>query len=190
MPTDPGPEPALSRQPELESRLRGGDEAALGEIFRRWAPAVYAAAHRILGDADAAEDVVGETFWQVWNQRERFDARRGTLASWVLLIGRSRALDARRTRKRRGELPHDPLRDATAADPPAPAEADERRRRVAEAVDSLPPEQSELLRLAYFGGLSHREISAQTDVPLGTVKSRIRLALRMLSTHLSALWEG
>jgi RNA polymerase sigma-70 factor (ECF subfamily) len=172
-----------------------GDEAALGLLYDRYATLVHSVALRLLGDADDAEEVVEETFWQAWRQAGRWEESRGGLSTWLAMIARSRAVDRLRSSRRLRERPWDELPGEAAGaapdDDPAPdaAESDETRRLVARAVASLPPEQRETVELAYFRGMSQTEIAAATGQPLGTVKTRARLALQKLRDALAVLRE-
>lgn len=181
----------------LVARMAAGDEHALGVLYDRWATTVHTIAYYLLGQADDAEDAVEETFWQAWREAGRYDPSRGAVSSWLSTIARSRALDRQRARRRRAEEPLDvvvPSSDgsggiagsrATSANPQQQAEASERARAVASALEKLPPEQREVIELAYFGGLSQSEIAARTSLPLGTVKTRARLALEKLRAPLA-----
>jgi RNA polymerase sigma-70 factor (ECF subfamily) len=143
-------------------------------------------------DSMEAEDVVEDVFWQAWRHAARFDAGRGGAGTWLLTIARSRALDRLRAMRRsREESGLDELVDSgseqlasTAVDPPEEAERGERSRVVREALQTLPPEQRESLELGYFEGLSQTEIAERTGLPLGTVKTRMRLALQKLREKL------
>ena len=174
-------------------RIAAGDEQALGALYDRWQPVVYALAVRILGDRDDAEDVVEDTFCQIWRQAATYETSRGTVATWILTVARSRALDRRRsTQRRRTESLDDrdatrPTADRTAPDPLALAETAQIRQVVNAALAELPPEQREVVELAYFGGLSQTEIAEKTSVPLGTIKTRVRLAMQKLRDKLAPL---
>ena len=182
---------------ELVRRMAAGEEAALGALYDRWASLVYSLVMHLLGDADEAEEVVEETFWQAWRQATRYEASRGAVSTWLTTIGRSRALDRLRARRRLREEPLSQISarqtarvaDAPLAadDPLAGAEASERRAIVVAALEALPPEQREVIELAYFSGLSQSEIAAQTAQPLGTVKTRVRLAMDKLRDRLDML---
>jgi RNA polymerase sigma-70 factor (ECF subfamily) len=185
---------------ELVRRMRSKDERALGTFYDRWFPVVHGVVSRMLESPDDVEDVVEEAFWQAWRQAERFEVERGSVQTWLLTIARSRALDRLRSRRR---LREDPLVDATAgeadtsaptpaapSDPLADAEHAERSQIVRAALADLPPEQREALELGYFGGLSQSEIAEQTGQPLGTIKTRMRLALQKLRERLSPLREA
>jgi len=187
----------------LVARMASGDEQALGALYDRWATTVHTLAYYLLGQADEAEDAVEETFWQAWREAGRYDASRGAVSTWLSTIARSRALDRQRARRRRNE---EPLESATstsaedssaradspalAADPHHEAEHAERARDIAIALAKLPAEQREVIELAYFGGLSQSEIAARTSLPLGTVKTRARLALEKLRAPLAQHREG
>jgi RNA polymerase sigma-70 factor (ECF subfamily) len=185
---------------ELVRRMRSKDERALGTFYDRWFPVVHGVVSRMLESPDDVEDVVEEAFWQAWRQAERFEVERGSVQTWLLTIARSRALDRLRARRR---LREDPLVDTTASeadtsvptpaapsDPLADAEHAERSRIVRAALADLPVEQREALELGYFGGLSQSEIAEQTGQPLGTIKTRMRLALQKLRERLSPLREA
>lgn len=152
-------------------------------------------AMRIIRDSDEAEEIVEDTFWQAWRQADRYEGERGTVAAWLGTIARSRALDRLRARRRSREEPWaQPLSDhpgiesassiAHAPDPARDAEHADQRDRVARALDALSAEQRETILLAYFGGLSQSEIAERCGVPLGTVKTRTRLAMEKLRATL------
>ena len=179
--------------------MADGDEAALALFYDRWSQRVHDLAFWILKDADEAEDVVEETFWQAWRTANRYDARRGAASTWLMMIARSRALDRLRARRRVADWTATPattsalLDQAVATKPEAPdarSESAERNLTVAAAMGALPPEQRQALELAFFGGLSHSEIAAQMAEPLGTVKTRIRLAMQKLRHRLGPLREA
>lgn len=185
----------LSQEDErrLLSRLRARDEAALGELYDQLAPWVLGLAYRILRDDDAAEEVVGDVFEHVWTRIGQHDPRRGPLVPWVLSIARHRALDLLRRQhrwERRAALAETAPDDGGWEDP-AGREASVPGWPVHQAVHAalaaLPDEQQEVVQLAYFGGLSHSEIAAHTGTPLGTVKTRMRLAQRRLAEALGPL---
>lgn len=178
---------------ELLRRMAAGDEQALGILHDRWSSRIYSLAFAILRDASEAEDVTEETFWQSWRQANRFEDARGSASSWLLMIARSRSLDRLRARRRRPEETLEETEQesqtfiATSPTPDEQAELSERSTRVRAALQQLPTEQREALELAYFGGLSQSEIAERTRLPLGTVKTRMRLALGKLRESLSEL---
>jgi RNA polymerase sigma-70 factor, ECF subfamily len=170
----------------LIRRMCDADETALGALYDRWMRSLYSLMFRLLKDADEAEDVVEETFWQAWRKASSYEPSRGAVSTWLLTIGRRRALDRLRAKDRRRE---EPLTqgDSTVAnlpasglDPSLAAEGSERRMHVLAALRELPEEQREVLELGYFQGLSQTEIADVTGQPLGTVKTRMRLAMQKL----------
>jgi RNA polymerase sigma-70 factor (ECF subfamily) len=176
----------------LVRRMAGGDESALAALYDRWSPLLHSVARRILNDPDDAEEVLEEAFWQAWRQAGRYEDGRGGVGTWLSMIVRSRALDRVRARARVREEARDVIPEPSAAEvEPAPdaAEDAERRRLVAAAVAQLPPEQRETVELAYFRGMSQSEIAAELGQPLGTVKTRARLALQKLRETLVVLRE-
>lgn len=176
----------------LLRRMRAGDERALGALYDRWSTRVHSLALHLLGEVRDAEDIVEETFWQAWREAERYEEARGAVSTWLLTIARSRALDRLRARRRsREDTAVDDL-DAELAgadDPAEEAGLADVSRRVRAAVRTLPAEQRGAIELAYFGGLSQAEIAERTGQPLGTVKTRMRLAMAKLRDQLSMLRE-
>lgn len=164
--------------------IMAGDEGALAALYDRYAGMLYAMLVRILRDTSAAEEVLQDLFLQLWRGAARFDASRGSLPTWLLVIGRNRALSRLRSREHREFLQD---RDEFAIETvPSPGnlEDDASRMQLMErlkgALETLPPEQKEALELAYFEGMTQTEIAARTGTPLGTVKSRVRAAMQSL----------
>ncbi len=176
--------------PALLARFVAGDERAFAAIFDQWSAPVYRLARSIVQDDHAAEEVVEETFWQAWTTRASFDAERAGIAGWLLMIARSRALDRRRAAGRRREAGPEPLERMAGQPARDAAEADETARLVRSALGELPAEQREVIELAYFEGLSQSEIASRTAQPLGTVKSRSRMAMDKLRDRLGMLRDG
>jgi RNA polymerase sigma-70 factor, ECF subfamily len=180
---------------DLVRRMAAGDEAALGDLYDRFTPLLHSVVLRIVGDADDAEEVVEETFWQAWRQAGRYEESRGGISTWLVMMGRSRALDRVRSRRRFREESYDEIPETSAVaeqdgpDPLRSALDADVRRLVAAAVAKLPPEQRQTVELAYFRGMSQTEIAEMTGQPLGTVKTRARLALNKLRDALSVLRE-
>ncbi len=192
----------LSQEQErrLLARLKARDESALSELYDEMAPWVLGLAYRILQDDDEAEEVVGDVFTQVWRHADRHDARPGPLVPWILSIARNRALDLVR-RRRRWWRKAERWERARAIDgdenTPAAGAAEASvpgfpvHREVHQALAGLPEEQRRVVALAYFEGLSHSEIAKRLDVPLGTVKTRMRIAQGKLADalqHLKDWW--
>jgi RNA polymerase sigma-70 factor (ECF subfamily) len=178
------------RDRELLRRVAKGDVAALRVLYLEHASRALAIANRILRDSSEAEDIVQETFIDLWRRSAQFDSTRGGAAAWIVTIARSRAIDRLRAsgtagRAAAGVATSSELLLATQI--PPPHEAEERRRdevRVADALATLPPEQREAIELAYFEGLTQSEIATQTGRPLGTVKMRVKLAITKLAALL------
>lgn len=193
---------AVRTQPDdstLISAMIQGDEGAMSTFYDRYAPGVLGLALRITREHADAEDVVVDTFAQVWRDVGRFEAQRGSAAAWLATIARSRALDLLRARGRRRNLDNAAESEVSVAPPamgsrpPSPMAdllADERSRRVQAALGTLPPLQRTPLELAYFEGLSQSEISERLQEPLGTIKTRMRLGLRRLRELLAPLGPG
>jgi RNA polymerase sigma-70 factor, ECF subfamily len=180
------------RDRELVAQMADGDERALGELYDRYGPALYAIAYRILGEASDAEEAVAEAFAQAWREASRFEPGRGSGAAWLVMIARTRALDLARSSRRRARLTvaaaaADPEGDpgSRVQTPEAAALADERTRIVRDAIAQLTPIQREAIELAFYGGLSQSEISERLGAPLGTIKTRLRLGMQKLRTTLA-----
>ena len=176
---------------ELIGRIRGGDQPALDELYRRYSSPVYSLVWKILQNAEESEDVTLDVFWQVWRQAERYDLSRGAPPAWIFTLARSRAIDRLRARHRREdrtvsfddpELNLDPLDDEKAPDEVASFR--QTRDAVREAIKSLSARQREAVELAFFHGLTHVEIAERLGQPLGTVKTRIRQGLIRLRQKL------
>lgn len=175
------PEPAATQasfDTLIEAVARDRDRAAFAELFEHFAPRLKSYLMRLGTDDMAAEEVVQEAMVMVWRKADSFDRRQASASTWIFTIARNKRIDRLR-RERRPELdPNDP---ALIPDPVEQADRTvqtrQSRDRILSAVEKLPAEQSELIRMAYFDEKSHAEIAAEMALPLGTVKSRIRLAL-------------
>jgi RNA polymerase sigma-70 factor (ECF subfamily) len=174
----------------LMRRIVEADETALGALYDRWVRSLYSLVLHLLKDPDEAEDVVEETFWQAWKKADSYEPSKGAVSTWLLTIGRRKALDRLRAKRRSGvdtvsgdfsfaDLP------STAPDPSMEVEGRELREQIRNALGDLPDEQREVLELGYFSGLSQSEIAEATGQPLGTVKTRMRLAMQKLREPLS-----
>ena len=162
----------------LLSAIRSGDEKAMGELYDRYSGIVYAVALRVLGDAGAAEDVLQEVFMQLWRNPGLFDSSRGSLAPWLSVITRNRAID--QIRKRRPETDVDDVVVSVEPDLVGEAERAMAMTKVRTVLSGMPAAQRTALEMAYFEGLTHTEISEKTGEPLGTIKTRIRSGLLTL----------
>jgi len=164
----------------LVARIRAGDQPAMSELYDRYGKVVYAVALRVLQEATAAEDVLQDVFLQLWRNPDAFDASRGSLAAWLAVISRHRAID--RLRKRRPEVD---IEDCVIAGGPDLSDEAERSlvvEKVRVVLAEMNPDQRRALELAYFQGLTHTEIAEKTGEPLGTIKTRIRTGLQLLRT--------
>ena len=170
---------------DLIERIRDADVTALAELYDVHGARVYSLACRILRNPADAEDVVQEAFLQVWRQAAKFDLARGSVAGWLLTITRSRAIDRLRRRHGRAQREEscEDLEHIFAGQHPTADQAlisEENARIARQAVDGLPAAQRVPLELAFFEGLTHSEIAGVLCQPLGTVKTRIRVALHRL----------
>jgi RNA polymerase sigma-70 factor (ECF subfamily) len=172
----------------LLQRLAQGDDTALTAFYNATNTLVYSLALRLVRNQQAAEDVTIEVYMQVQRQAAQYDRRRGTPSAWLVTLTRSRAIDrirAESTRQQREEPLENALLIPSAT--PTPEEegiAAELHQAVQNALAALIPEQRQVIEIAFYVGLSHREIAAQLGHPLGTVKTRLRTGLMALSTLL------
>lgn len=178
---------------DLVDAMAAGNTDAMEVLYDRYHRAVFAFALRLLGDRIRAEDLVQEAFLRAWRQANRFSDARGSFITWLLSITHNLAIDdmrkhARRPMKADHEDPLEML--ATMRDDGPPVEdlalLGHLRSVVQESLQALPPEQRRTLELAYFRGMTQREIAESLDQPLGTVKTRMRLALVKMRTLLEA----
>jgi len=175
---------------ELMPWIAKKDPEAFEVFYDRHGGAGYSLAYRILGDRSAAEDCIQEAFISIWRSGARFDRTRGSVRSWTLSIVRNRAIDALRSKA--GKAPKltfddDAILEARPAEEHTEAEvlAAETADEVRGALSQLPGEQSRVIELAYFGGFSQSEIARMLNLPLGTVKGRMRLGLEKIRGELA-----
>lgn len=176
----------------LIKEAAAGDTAALETLYDRYSRVVFSFALRIVGDPQIAEEILQEVFFRAWQQGSSFQSSRGSLVTWLLSITHNLAIDEIRKRNRRPQK-------ADSAEPEAllAGVRDETqnvedevwlgslRESIIEALNQLPPAQREPIELAYFQGLTQREIAEHLDEPLGTIKTRMRLGMLKLREHLS-----
>ena len=186
-----------NRDQELISvvqKIAKGDQTALATLYDATNRLAYGLILRVLGDASSAEEVLLDVYTQIWRQAANYDTSRGGPLSWLMTIARSRAIDRLRSgwQDRQRKEPLDLLndRETDAASPEETTAASERRKFVRAALGSLAPEQREVIELAYYGGLSHSEIAAKLNQPLGTVKTRTRLGMMKLREALAPILSG
>jgi RNA polymerase sigma-70 factor (ECF subfamily) len=162
------------------SRVAGGDADALGELYDRYGRVVFGVIYRMLGSPESAEEVAQNAFHSVWRQATAYRPERGSVRTWLLAIARNAAIDWRRSKGNRADretMIDESLQLVDELRVEDRVIASLRAERVRAAVASLPREQSEVLSLAFWSGLSQTEIAERTGTPLGTVKSRVRLGM-------------
>ncbi|HEY7293001.1 MAG TPA: sigma-70 family RNA polymerase sigma factor [Vicinamibacterales bacterium] len=177
----------------IVARIATGDAGALGDLYDRHARAVYSLAFRIVGDRPDAEEVVQDVFTQVWRQSGRYDRARASVAGWLLMMARARAIDRVRARQSRPDrLATDtviPDLPATTRSQEAAAIGVQAAQGLKSALRMLPDTLRLPIELAYYEGLSHTAIAERLGEPLGTVKTRMRTALLKLRTAIAGEGE-
>jgi len=171
----------------LASRLTVGDDLALAEALDRFGPAVYGAALRVVRDGASAQDVVQDVFVELWSHPGRYDPAVGPLRTYLIVLARHRAVDLVRSELRRIARQERHHRLAPGQQPEAPGDqvlAAAMAAAIRDAVRTLPDGQRRVVELAYFEGLTCREVALAAGIPEGTAKSRLRLALAKLETVL------
>jgi RNA polymerase sigma-70 factor (ECF subfamily) len=185
----PSASPVSDQDRGLLEQVARGDESALATLYDRYSGSLYALAFRMTGERADAEEVVLDAFQQAWRDAGRFREERGSVAAWLTMICRSRALDLIRARGRRDRAvtravsaaPSDAPAMGRGPDPTGQAvEGGERQRLVAAALEELSVVQRQVIELAFFEGLSHSEIADRLGEPLGTIKTRVRLGMQRL----------
>ncbi len=168
----------------LIERMMAGDEAALSTLYDRYSAMLFGMLMRILRDQQAAEEVLQDLFLQLWRNAAQFDAGRGSLPAWLMVIGRNRAISRLRGRRDRevleeeeGDYANTFASSQNIEDETVRAEL---ARNISAALAQLPDEQRQAVELAYFEGMTQSEIANRTGTPLGTVKTRVRTAMQTL----------
>ncbi len=191
--SNPAPASPPSPDRELIAKAAEGDERAIASLYDRYGGVLYAVAYRIVGQRADAEEVVIEAFSQAWREAPRFESARGSVAGWLTMLARSRALDLVRARARRERITAaaaadrpetSPAMGDWRADPATSYDHSERRRQVQDALQVLSAPQRQAIELAFFEGLSQSEIAARLQEPLGTIKTRVRLGMQKLRESL------
>jgi RNA polymerase sigma-70 factor (ECF subfamily) len=189
------PQEHIPRDEDLMRQIADGSAEAVALLHRRYARRVFGLAAQTV-DRAAAEDLVQDVFLTVWRNAARFDPERGTVRSWILQIAHYRLLNELRRRSRQPEITPDPdglVLEGVAAGDPGPAEMAwrQQRRAVLEAAfDALPPPQRDAVGLAFVDDLTHEQIAAELDLPLGTAKTRIRTGVKKLRGMLTPQWAA
>jgi RNA polymerase sigma-70 factor (ECF subfamily) len=170
----------------LIQRIASQDENALGELYDRYANLIFTIAFNTLGEKQGAEEVTQDVFLRVWNKAESYDPNHSKVATWLGTIARYRAIDLLRNLRSRPEghsVDPQEVSPNFLVDPSNPESATHlalENENIRKAVKSLPDDQRQVLVWAYFRGYTHQEIAEKLDIPLGTAKTRIRLALQKL----------
>jgi len=172
----------------LHQRLLTGDVSALADAYDAYAAIVYSVSMRVTGDRQAAEDVTQDTLLELWRRPQRFDPLRGPLRPWLATIAHNRSVDwIRHEQAARGrDLRNERVMASQVPDVGEDVQATMTARRVQVALSGLPECERRAIRLAFFGGLSYRQVAENLDIPEGTIKSRIRSGLNRLSRTLYA----
>lgn len=175
-------------------RIEGRDAEALALLYDRYGARLLGLAQRILGNTGEAEEILQEVFLHVWRGASTYDSSRGTVLAWLLVATRSRSIDRLRTRRPALRAGLRSLDDAPESPSSEDLEANSAERQWSSlcraAIAELPPEQRRALELAYFEGLTHQEIAARTETPLGTVKTRVRLGLMKLRERVRPYFQS
>jgi len=176
---------------DLHRRLSGGDRGAFDELYRRYAPPAYGLAYRLTGQQILAQDVVHDAFMALWRAPEAFDPARGTFRTFFLSLVHHRAVDTvrreERIRKRQDRASNleSSVSEDVAEDVVDSAFLGVRRREVRAALETLPPEQKQVLDMAYFTGMTQAQIAETLGIPIGTVKTRTLAAMKKLRRALA-----
>jgi RNA polymerase sigma-70 factor (ECF subfamily) len=170
---------------ELLERTARGDSSAFGQLYDRLSGVLFSVAAKILIDQRDAEDVVQETFLQIWSQAHTFDQRLGKPLAWAVMIARNKAIDRIRSTQRRSRLIEQIMQENSSelTGTPAPdvsAGSGESSEKVRGCVKGLPAEQRQTIEMAFFAGLTHAEVATTLGQPLGTIKARIRRGMLRL----------
>jgi len=182
--------------PSLLALVANGDQQAFSQLYDHSSSLLFTLAVRILGNHEEAAALLQDVYLEVWRKVSRYDVGRGTPVAWLVTLTRSRAIDRLRTRTARGSRATPSLEAGGAAqvDDLGPSsfetQADQELRiAIGAAVAGLPQAQQQAIELAYYEGLSHAEIAARLNQPLGTVKTRIKLGMSKLRDGLQRWWN-
>ncbi len=181
---------AATEEAQIVRRMGAGEPEALSDLYDRYSGMLQALALRVLNNVGDAEEVVQEAFLQAWKQAERYDPSRSSVSTWLVLITRSRSIDRLRSRKVSDKTVTAAQQEqkTTHTSPEGARDVlmSERRERLDREMALLPDEQREVLELAFYRGMTQREISDSTGIPLGTVKTRTLLAMKKLRAALQS----
>jgi RNA polymerase sigma-70 factor (ECF subfamily) len=185
------PQEDHERDRDLVRAVARGSGDAVADLYDRYGGTVYGLALRVLGQPDLAEEVAQDVFAQVWRDASRYDASRSTVAGWIVMLTRTRAIDRVRARRARPDVSAPVEADkagtlaASGRTPESSTILAEDVRHVRGALADLPDQIRSLIELAYYEGLTHMEIAERTGIPLGTVKTRLRAGMGTLRSALA-----
>ena len=180
----------ISDEADLIKRITERDEKALSKLYDRYAKLLYGFIFTIVKKQAEAEDVLQELFVQIWEKASSFDTARGNVYTWLVTLARNRAIDRIRSKQYRTQGQHDAdfgvelIENPDGSSPLDAVVTSERADVVRNALQTLPAEQREVIQIAYFGGYTQTEIAAQLNVPLGTIKTRMRQGMKKLQAQL------
>ena len=170
----------------LMGKIMTRDSIALSALYDRYAGLIYSLIRSVIKNHEEAEDLLQEVFVQLWERASTYDATKGSVYTWIVTLARNRAIDQVRSKsfqqqnKISREVGPDMLYSPMESSPFDLVVAEERSRKMRDALSQIPPEQSQVIHIAYFGGWSQSEIAAQLKIPLGTVKTRMRQGMKKL----------
>ena len=180
---DTGRQYLILADEDLISLVEAADADAFATLYDRHSRAAFSLAYKLMGERMAAEDLVQEVFLKIWRAARSYRSERGSVRTWILSIVRNRSIDQLRSHASRRRT-QDKLEASAPRSQPSEAFAEtwrnSRRDQVREALEALPPEQSKILDLAYFSDCTHVEIAGLLNIPLGTVKGRMRLGIEKM----------
>jgi len=176
--------------PDLLNWIKNADQSALGELYDRYHRLVYSLAYQTIGESAVAEEITQDVFLRIWEKAATYRAEQGKVLTWIVTITRNRAIDLYRRRRIRPENNPlvweelNPLERSDGTNIEAEVDNSLMRTNIRTALASLPAEQRQALSLAFFRGYSHSEIAENLHEPIGTIKTRIRLAMQKLRQYL------
>jgi RNA polymerase sigma-70 factor (ECF subfamily) len=184
--------PLPNNDEELIHAIIEGKSSALGELYDRYGRLVYSLSYQVVGDSSTAEEITQEVFLQVWNKAGTYQSLQGKVVTWLTSVARHKAIDSLRRKGARPEghqIGFETEEELDLVDPVGvedQVENSQRSQAIRRAIAHLPPDQQRALSLAYFKGMTHQEVADLIGEPLGTVKTRIRLAMLKLRQMLES----
>ncbi len=171
---------AAANTEQLIKSVRNGDQVAFATLYDNYSPALYGVVSQIVKSDAVAEDVIQDAFVNIWKKFHSYDSAKGTIFTWMLNIARNKAIDSLRKTKRMGEVEIQDSASNVGIRDSRSTQLNENTIGVRALVEKLQPEQQVILEYIYFQGYTQQEVSDELNVPLGTVKSRVRIAMREL----------